>query len=75
MQSPLLVRIRVTYHSSLAENQRILNELSFRREIEAVVEELRPVVSHKLIAKGTDFAIHNQGFGIQMCKSEDSHGR
>jgi hypothetical protein len=53
-----------TYHSSLAENQRVFNELSFWREIEAIVEELRPVVSHKLITKGTDFTVHDQGFGI-----------
>jgi hypothetical protein len=65
----------ITYHSSLAENQRVFNELSFRREIEAVVEEFRPVVSHKLVTKGTDFAVHDEGFSIEVCESEDGHGR
>jgi hypothetical protein len=48
-----------TYHSSLAENQRVFDKLSFRREIEAIIEEFRPMISHKLITKGTDFAVHD----------------
>ena len=64
-----------TYHSSLAEHHRVLDELSFRREIEAVVEEFRPVVSYELVTERTDFAVHDQGFGIQVCESEDGHCR
>lgn len=29
------------------------------------------MVGHKLVTKGTDFAIHDQGFSIQVCDSED----
>lgn len=64
-----------TYHSSLAENQGVFNKLSFRREVESRIEEFRPVVSHKLITKGKNLAVHGQGFSIQVCEPEDGHGR
>lgn len=33
------------------------------------------MVSHKLITKGTNLAVHGQGFSIQVCEPEDGHGR
>jgi hypothetical protein len=59
--------------STPATTDTVLKERDY--SLEAVVEEFRPVVSHKLVTKGTDFAVHDQGFGIQVCESEDCHGR
>ena len=63
-----------TYNSFLTKHQRILNELALGREVKPVVEQFRPIMRHELIAQATDFAVHGEGFGVQMGEAEDGHG-
>ena len=63
-----------TYDPFLTEDQRILNEFALGREVEPVVEQFGPVMRHELIAQAPDFAVHSEGFGVQMGEAEDGHG-
>ena len=53
-----------TYDSFLAKDQRILDEFAFWRKVEPIVELFGPVMRHELVAQATDFAVHDEGFGV-----------
>jgi len=49
-----------TYHSSLAEYQRILDELALRGEVKAVVQQLRPAMCDELITQRPHLTVQHK---------------
>ena len=56
----------VAYHMSLGEYKGVFDKLSFRGEIETLVQKFRPIMGNELISKGAHGTIQNEAFGIKM---------
>lgn len=60
-----------TVNGLLAENQGVLNERAFGREVSAIVQVGAPVVSDKLIPKRPHLGVENQALEVKVGKTEN----
>ena len=64
----------LTVDTALREQQAVLDKLTLRREVHAIVQLVAPVVRDELIAQVADLCVHDQTLKIQMCEAKDGHG-
>ena len=50
-------------------------ELTFRREVQTIVEDTGPTDGDELVAESTDFAVQGESFEIHVCRTEDGQTR
>ena len=65
----------LTVDTLLTELETVLDELTLRAEVVAVVELDRPVVGDELITESADLAVQDETLKVKMSSTEDSHSR